>query len=56
MRDNEYLLVEYELYGMQKNIIFNTESQYHNWEWALNKLNDDEYTAFKIINLIPSRY
>ena len=58
MKRPSFLFVEYELYGMQKNIVFHCMSQYENWVWALTQLNenDNNYTAFKVDRITEERY
>ncbi len=54
MMNLDFYYVAYELYGMEKNIIFQTMSQYRNWSWALEKLNDG-FKAFKVISVQVKR-
>lgn len=59
MNRPSYYFVEYKLFGMQKNIIFQCMSQYENWTWALEQLNEDndnDYVPFEVISIREERY
>lgn len=49
---NEFYFVEYNLFGMQKNIIFQTFSQYTAWVDALTALDKN----FEVYSIKESRY
>lgn len=50
--NRDYYFVEYRLYGMEKNIIFQTFSQYTNWCYCLENLGNQ----FEIISIKSSRF
>lgn len=56
MKGPDFYFVEYVLYGMSKNIIFQGLSQYENWCWALESLNSDKYKVFEVTSIKEERY